>query len=128
MTATRPPPFFVADHPALDFLNTIAVPVDTPVEWLASGDDLLTWLKQARLVPDDVLEAFRKSAVPGQLDGIAAQARALRDWFKPFVVRHMGRRLEPTALGELEPLNQLLGRDEEFGQIVVRDRDSNDAQ
>jgi predicted RNA-binding Zn ribbon-like protein len=128
MTATRPPPFFVADHPALDFLNSVAVPVDTPVEWLASGDDLLTWLKHAGLVPDDVLEAFRKNAVPGELDGIAAQARALRDWFKPFVVRHMGKRLGPTALRELEPLNQLLGRDEEFGQIVVRDRDLSDAQ
>src|SRR5215475_7261528 len=106
MTATRPPPFFLADHPALDFLNTVAVPVDTPVEWLASGDDLLTWVKQAGLVPDDVLEAFRKNAVPGELDGIAARARALRDWFKPFVVRHMGRPLAPAALRELVPLNE----------------------
>ena len=73
-------------------------------------------------MPDDVLDAFRKSAVPGELDGIAAQARALRDWFKLFVYKHMGRPLEPTALRELEPLNQLLARDEEFGQIVVRDR------
>src|SRR5262249_53116617 len=120
--------FFIADHPGLDFLNTVAVPMDTPVEWLTSGDDLLTWLKQAGLVPDDVLQTFRKNAVPGELDGIAAQARALRDWFKPFVVRHMGKRLEPTALRELDPLNQLLGRDEEFGQIVVRDWDSKDAQ
>jgi predicted RNA-binding Zn ribbon-like protein len=34
----------------------------------------------------------------------------------------MGRPLEPTALRELEPLNQLLARDEQFGQIVVHDR------
>ena len=121
VTDTRPPPFFIADALALDFLNTIAVPVDTKVEWLASGEDLLAWLEQAGLVADDVLHAFQRSAVPGELDGIAAQARALRDWFKPFVYKHMGRPLEPTALRELEPLNQLLARDEEFGQIVVRD-------
>jgi predicted RNA-binding Zn ribbon-like protein len=122
MTDTRPPPFFIADALALDFLNTIAVPLDTKVEWLASGDDLLAWLERAGLVPDDVLRAFRRSAVPGELDGIAAQARALRDWFKSFVYKHMGRPLEPTALRELEPLNQLLARDEQFGQIVVPDR------
>jgi predicted RNA-binding Zn ribbon-like protein len=122
MTATRPPPFFVADNLGLDFLNTIAVPVDTQVEWLASGEDLLTWLKQAGLVPDSILNALRQSAVPGELDAIAAQARALRDWFKPFVYKYMGRQLERNALRQLEPLNQLLARDEEFGQIVVRDR------
>jgi predicted RNA-binding Zn ribbon-like protein len=122
MTETRPPPFFIADNLGLDFLNSIAVPVDTKVEWLASGDDLLAWLKQAGLVPDQVLNAFRKSALPGELDAIAAQARALRDWFKPFVHKHKGRPVEPRALRELEPLNQLLARDEQFGQIVVRDR------
>jgi predicted RNA-binding Zn ribbon-like protein len=122
MTATRPPPFFIADNRGLDFLNTIAVPVDTKVEWLTSGEDLLSWLKQSELAPDDVLDAFRKSALPGELDGIAAQARALRDWFKPFVYEHMGKALEPSSLRELEALNRLLARDAEFGQIVVRQR------
>jgi len=122
MTTTRPPPFFIADHLGLDFLNSIAVPVDTKVEWLASGEDLLAWLRQAGLVPDDVLNVFRKSTVPGELDAIAAQARALRDWFRPFVYEHMGRPLEPDGLRQLEPLNRLLARDEEFGQIVTRDR------
>jgi predicted RNA-binding Zn ribbon-like protein len=122
MTVTRPPPFFIADNLGLDFLNTTAVPVDTKVEWLASGEDLLVWLKHTELVPEDVLDALRKGAVPGELDATAAQARALRDWFKPFVYKHMGGPLPPNALRHLEPLNQLLARDEEFGQIVVRDR------
>jgi predicted RNA-binding Zn ribbon-like protein len=122
VTATRPPPFFIADNQGLDFLNSIAVPVDTKVEWLSSGEDLLAWMKQAGLVPDDVSNAFRKSAVPGELDAIAAQARALRDWFKPFVYKHMGRPIVPNAVRKLEPLNQLLARDDEFSQIVVRDR------
>jgi predicted RNA-binding Zn ribbon-like protein len=122
MTNTRPPPLFIADNPGLDFLNSVAVPVDDKVEWLASGEDLLAWLKHAGLVPDGVLETLRKSAVPGELDAIAAQARALRDWFKPFVYKHKGRPLKPNALRQLEPLNQLLARDEEFGQIVTRAR------
>jgi predicted RNA-binding Zn ribbon-like protein len=122
MTATRPPALFIADHVGLDFLNTIAVPVDTQVEWLRSGEDLLAWLRQARLVPSDVLDSVRKSAGRGELDVIAGQARGLRDWFKPFVYKHMGRPLRPNALRQLESLNQLLARDQEFGQIVARDR------
>lgn len=122
MTTERPPPIFIADNPGLDFLNSIAVPVDVKVEWLACGEDLLAWLKQAGLVPEEVLKAFRKSALPGELDAIAAQARALRDWFKPFVYKHMGKPIGPNALRQLEPLNQMLARDDEFGQIAVRDR------
>jgi predicted RNA-binding Zn ribbon-like protein len=126
MTVTRPPPFFIADNLGLDFLNTIAVPVDAEVEWLASGDDLLAWLKQAALVPENALNDLRNNALPGELDGVAAQARALRDWFKPFVYKHMGRRLPAVALRQLQPLNQLLARDEEFGQIAVRDEKEKD--
>jgi predicted RNA-binding Zn ribbon-like protein len=122
VTAKRPPPFFIADNLGLDFLNSTAVPIDTKVEWLASGEDLLAWIKQAGLVPDDVLKAFQKSTRRGELDAIAAQARALRDWFKPFVYKHMGKPIQPNALRQLAPLNQLLARDQEFGQIVVRDR------
>jgi predicted RNA-binding Zn ribbon-like protein len=126
MTVTRPPPFFIADNLGLDFLNTIAVPVDAEVEWLASGDDLLAWLKQAALVPENALNNLRNNALPGELDAVAAQARALRDWFKPFVYKHMGRQLPAVALRQLQPLNQLLARDEEFGQIAVRDEKEKD--
>jgi len=122
MTDSRPAPFFIAESVGLDFLNSIARPGDTEVDWIASGWDLLAWLKQADVVPHEVLDSFRRSALPGQLDAIAAQARALRDWFKPFVHKHRGRPIGPRALRELEPLNRLLMRDEEFVQIVVRER------
>ena len=103
MKATRPPPFFIADNLGLDFLNTIAVPVDTKVEWLSSGEDLIAWLKQSGLVPGDVLAALRESAVPGELDGIAAQARALRDWFKLFVYKHMAPADRFARAGAAQP-------------------------
>jgi predicted RNA-binding Zn ribbon-like protein len=121
-TPNRPPPFFIGDHLGLDFLNTLAVPVDTEVEWLASGEDLLAWLKKTELVPESDLQNLRKHALPGELDAIAAQARALRYWFRRFVDKFKGQPLPANALAQLEPLNQLLSRDEEFGQIVVADR------
>ena len=55
--------------------------------------------------------------MPGELDKVADQACALREWFRGFVRKHMGRSLAPKALHELGPLNRLLERDEGFGQI-----------
>jgi len=113
----RPPATFIADSLGLDFLNSIATPVDTPVDWLDSGDGLLQWLAQAKLVPANALDELRARAMPGELDRVADQARALREWFRNFVHKHMGRPLTPKALQELGPLNKLLERDEAFSQI-----------
>ena len=122
----RPPPIFIADAPGLDFLNSVATPVDVRVEWLASGDDLLAWLRQANMVPEHVVETMRRTAVPGELDGVAAQARALREWFRDFVLKHKGRSLGVEALEELAPLNQVLAREEEYGQVGLRHEDPHD--
>lgn len=113
----RPPAIFIADSLGLDFLNSIATPVDRPVDWLDSGDGLLKWLAQAKLVPADALNELKALAMPGELDKVADQARALREWFRGFVCKHMGRPLTPRALQELGPLNGLLERDEAFSQI-----------
>ena len=121
-----PPAIFIADSLGLDFLNSIATPVDVPVDWLDSGDEFLGWLAQARLVPTDTLDELRARAMPGELDKVAGQARALREWFRRFVRKHMGQPLSPKALRELGPLNELLQRDERFSQISRhRERDGN---
>jgi predicted RNA-binding Zn ribbon-like protein len=114
----RPPAMFVADAHGLDFLNSVATPVDVEVEWLASGEDLLAWLEQAMLVPAEAASALRASAVPGELDAVAAQARALREWFRTFVLAHKGKPLTAEVLEELMPLNHVLERDEAYGTIV----------
>jgi predicted RNA-binding Zn ribbon-like protein len=113
----RPPAIFIADSLGLDFLNSVATPVDTPIDWLDGGDGFLEWLAQAKLVPADVLDALKARAMPGELDQVADQARALREWFRGFVRKHAGRPLRPRALHELDPLNRLLEHDEAFSQI-----------
>lgn len=120
MVDPRPAAIFVGDAAGLDFLNSIATPVDTPVDWIDDGAGLLSWLDQARLVPGDVLQGLRAKALLGELDKVADQARQLREWFRGFVYRHKGRRLALADLSELEPLNRLLARDERFSQIVLR--------
>ena len=95
----RPPAIFVGDAPGLDFLNSIATPVDTVIDWIDDGEGYLSWLEQSRLVPGDVLRDMRARALPGELDKIADQARSLREWFRGFVRRHRGRPLTTEALG-----------------------------
>jgi predicted RNA-binding Zn ribbon-like protein len=116
----RPPAIFVGDAPGLDFLNSIATPVDTPIDWIDDGDGLLSWLKQAQLVPVDALKTIRAQALPGELDKVADQARSLREWFRGFVRQHKGHPLTAKDVAQLEPLNRLLERGESFGRIIPR--------
>lgn len=116
----RSPAIFVGDAPALDFLNSVATPVDVPVDWIDDGEGLLAWLAQAQLVPADVLQTIRAQARPAELDKVAGQARQLREWFRGFVNSHKGRRLALQDLDALEPLNRLLERDARFCRIVLR--------
>jgi predicted RNA-binding Zn ribbon-like protein len=116
----HPPAIFIADSSGLDFINSVATPVDTPVDWIADGEGLLDWLGQAEYVPSNVLKDIKARAKPGELDRVAAQARELREWCRGFVRNHMGMPLKPDALRELAPLNKLLARDETFSQIHHR--------
>ena len=112
-------PFFIADSLGLDFLNSVATPVDVPIDWIDGGEGLMSWLEQSCLVPADVLGALRERAMPGEIDRLAAQARSLREWFRTFVRERKGRPLAAADLKELEPLNMLLARDEGFGKIAA---------
>jgi predicted RNA-binding Zn ribbon-like protein len=109
---------FLADSPGLDFLNSIATPVDVPVDWIADGAGLLDWLIQAHMVPDDVAAHLRAGAAPGELDAIAGKARALREWFREFVQAHRGRPLRTADETSLEPINRLLVRDHIYLRLI----------
>ena len=118
MTETElPAPFFLADDPALDFLDSVAAPRGSEIEWIGNGGDFLDWLAQAGMVPPEVLERFREQVAPEHLDGIAVQARKLREWFRGFVVKHAGQSLQTSTLRELSPINGILAADTAYAQI-----------
>jgi predicted RNA-binding Zn ribbon-like protein len=121
---TRPPAMFIAGDPSLDFLNSIGTPFDTVVEWIENGNDLIDWLQQAELVEPEALVTIRANCFPGELDAVAAQARALREWFRCFVLKHRGRALRADALQELAPLNRILERDDAYGALVAKPVDA----
>jgi predicted RNA-binding Zn ribbon-like protein len=119
MASGQQPAIFIADAAALDFLNSIATPTDAEIDWIENGEGFLGWLEQAQLVPPEALKALRAQALPGEFDGVAAQARALRKWFRKFVSDRKGRPLRADDLKDLGPLNRLLERDERFSRIVA---------
>jgi len=114
------PAIFVGDAPGLDFLNSVATPADTAMDWIDDGAGLLSWLEQAELAPRDVLKRMETHVPADQLDELANQARRLREWFRSFVLKHKGHPLALTGLAQLEPLNALLGRDEAHYRIVLQ--------
>ena len=108
---------FIAGALGLDFLNSIATPVRDIVEWIGSGEDFLLWMEQADFLKAHDLKAIKENMSAAQLDGVAKEARELREWFREFVHAHRGRPLKARALDQLGPLKRLLNQDEMHWQI-----------
>jgi predicted RNA-binding Zn ribbon-like protein len=119
-TDSRPDAFFVGDHLAMDFLNSMAMPSGERIEWLANGADLVNWLLQAGVIDAKTAKRFRSENTRA-LDDVAAEARVLREWLRNFVKQHAGKPFRQNILKELEPLNQLLARDGIYFQIGASD-------
>jgi hypothetical protein len=116
---------FVADAPGLDFVNAVAPPIHRDLKPLVTGEDLLNWLKEAKLVPQRELDDIRLRCVLGELDAVASRAKMVAQSFRTFVHLYKGRPLPAEAANELRFLNEILARDSRFGQISI-DWDSDD--
>jgi predicted RNA-binding Zn ribbon-like protein len=122
----RPPPFFVGDHLALDFLNTTATPQAALIEWLSDGNDLVIWLEQACAIDPASAARIRESG-RAALDEVARQARQFRQWLRSFVTARMGKLLSTTTAA-VAPLNELLARDDSFHRVESGVRDAADGR
>jgi predicted RNA-binding Zn ribbon-like protein len=111
-TCTLPAPdpdaaLFVAEHNALDFLNTVAAPDGVALDWISDGDALCAWLKLSGLLGRDELARVRRQFDAADVDMAAGQARALREWLRDVVLRKKGR-----GVGfDLSPLEGILAQD-----------------
>ena len=118
MAGELPAPMLIAGAVGLDFLNSIATPVDEVVDWISNGEDYLAWLGATGLISAGDLRIIRKSMSPKGLDRAAAGARDLREWFRGFILAQMGRKIRASAMDELQRLNDVLESDEVFWKIV----------
>jgi predicted RNA-binding Zn ribbon-like protein len=80
----------VADHPALDFLNTVARIDGALVDFLQSDQDVLHWLKD---------EGWRVDADLTKPHSLLQAARSLREIIRSLVERRTsGKRVDPAEL------------------------------
>jgi CGNR zinc finger/Putative stress-induced transcription regulator len=122
-----PPAIFIAGSPGIDFLNSVATPVDAVVEWIGNGKDFIDWLRQAGLLTSKDISVIQSNFSAAELDRIALRARELREWFRDFVETHRGKALSRLVLTKLGPLNELLGRDQIFWSITPGNNSDRDA-
>jgi predicted RNA-binding Zn ribbon-like protein len=115
MTDPTTPHLLIADHPALDFLNTAQR--GGAVERLTALPDLLSWLEQTGLLFPSAIQQFTKNVLPADYTALVSKAREHREWLRRFVKLHAGSRLSRDVLRELQPLNQALAQFEVRRQI-----------
>ena len=114
MTALPPSPpldqpLLVGDHPALDFVNSVVALEGTPIDSLRDGTSLLKWLAASRAVPTSLADAAA-GFTPQQLDRAAAEARALREWFRELLFRWSAAGARGVRPADVERLNAHLAR------------------
>src|SRR5471030_780587 len=91
-------PYFIADHPALDLLNTVAVSNGVPTDFLQSDADVMAWLERAGFVPQGMSDG---DPVARLLD----VARGFRE-----LLRNLVAQRKAGAALDLGPLNVYLAQ------------------
>jgi predicted RNA-binding Zn ribbon-like protein len=94
----RQPPELVGDHVALDFLNSIAAPSGTMVDWIPNGPDFVAWLVGAKVINPDDAQSVLSQFSSRDLNKTARDATALREWFRDVLLQ-----VKTSGIGALSP-------------------------
>lgn len=127
-----PAPMLIGAHPALDFLNSCFTPQEELVDLIGSGPALLNWLRASGVAP--VALACAAALAPRQLESAAADARALREWFRQVLFRWHAEGARGVRKPDLDKLNDYLSKGElrqrlyrsDDGFELRAERDAND--
>jgi predicted RNA-binding Zn ribbon-like protein len=112
-------PLFLADHLALDFLNTTMSPQGTEIELIGDGRAFVDWLVAAEVLDVAAAPRLRRQVGAEALDDLAAEARKLRAWTAAWIARW---RDDPEGRydAEVRRLNAVLERAGGYPQLVQR--------
>ncbi|MFP3385683.1 CGNR zinc finger domain-containing protein [Tritonibacter sp. SIMBA_163] len=115
----RPAPFFIGESPALDVLNSVAMPRSVLYDWLDTPADLLDWLVAAGLAQDHEVAPFRTDPATPELAQAHQDIRAFRERFRAFIEGVSGRELTQADMGHpmIGEINAILMRGTRFLQI-----------
>lgn len=99
---------FVGEHPALDFLNSIAAPKGTLIDWLETEACLLDWLEQSGLCEKAELARVCDGARSGDFARALHEIHAFRDAFRAFVQMTAGQGELPFEHPLVSRINDIL--------------------
>jgi predicted RNA-binding Zn ribbon-like protein len=111
---SMPPPFLVAGHPAIDFLNSRATPGGVVIDWLRDGDSAVAWFASLGFFPEAALRDLRENVSTSSLDELATEARALRELLRKELSEPAGLR-SSSRLWRV--LNEILARGSAFSVL-----------
>ncbi|MEC9198164.1 MAG: CGNR zinc finger domain-containing protein [Pseudomonadota bacterium] len=115
---TRPAPFFVGEHPALDLLNSVATPHATRFDWLETGADLLDWMIAAKLASEAELAPFRDPACADGLEAARQRIVTFREDFRTFIEGACGTPLSASDHPMIGRINGILAKGARYLQIT----------
>jgi len=121
MTDTPSPSWFVAGHPAIDFLNTAYAPGGVLVETIGDGRALLDWMMGAGLVDKDEAARLVRRFTRKSLDAAAEEARTVREWARTWIEAWRANPARDYG-DEIAALNKLLARESRGRELVANKR------
>jgi len=121
MTDTPSPSWFVAGHPAIDFLNTAYAPGGVLVETIGDGRALLDWMMGAGLVDKDEAARLARRFTRKSLDAAAEEARTVREWARTWIETWRANPARDYG-DEIAALNKLLARESRGRELVANKR------
>jgi len=113
---SRPPKtgaLLVADHPALEFLNSTYAPDGNVHELIGDGQAFLVWLVEAQFIDDRTATLWKRRFGAEALEKVAHEARTLRAWAGEWIQRWRRQPEEPYE-AEARKLNGLLERADDY--------------
>jgi len=115
----------LADHPALELLNTVAEPAPgRTVEFIATGPDYLSWLAEAALVDGNDLDAIRNAFSAADFEAAAVAARDLREALRGAVASWSSGTPGKSLTRAIERLNAIMAVDDRFSQLHADERNA----
>ena len=117
-------PIWLGSHLALDFLNTLASPKGTPIDWIDGGRSLLQWMVGAGILEPEIARKITATCGKSALDATAKEARKLREWFRGLT--RAAKRDGRFAITDdvVKRLNRVLAREAGFQRIEASGRGS----
>jgi len=120
----------LGDDPALDFLNSTAMPAPDTIEMIGDGRAYLTWLELAGFISAADKDSAARSFGPAELDAVAAEAVRLREWLRPVIAAWAAADGPALPAAARDHLNEILALGHRFlridagddGTLCVRDQ------